>query len=222
MVWLLLVALTLVISFILALRSMSNYLHLPQNMAKNYSLYLVKNPKNISIDKFAGSSFFSMEKLFKGGNNALVIFIDKEGARNFKAADVLELEDYTKAAWGEGVKVISWVLGVKPGLTTRSAVWPSLSGGEQLWLQLTAMPAGKGKFKAILRLICLYNDPGRLEELQLEVEQTLKDMGLLQVPVPLKNQDILKQFVARALPETTWSSNLTEGELNNLFFNLTG
>lgn len=101
MIWITLFIIIIATSAYLAYRSMRNYQEIPHPDA-GYSLFLIRNKEQFNQDilnklhSLAQSSetFFSVERLYKGTQNALLIYGPKFILNTKLPLDLLELEDY--------------------------------------------------------------------------------------------------------------------------------
>src|SRR5690348_3290960 len=101
MIWLVVFGVIIIISIFLALRSMKDYQDIPMDNLK-YSLYLIRNRAAFNEEvlsqfhqKIASlDSHFSFERLFKGAEEALVMFAPNSVMNNFSELQPLEIEDY--------------------------------------------------------------------------------------------------------------------------------
>lgn len=101
MIWVVIFILIIVSSAILAFRSMRNYQETPENSTR-LSLFLIKNKDRFNLEalnklyqqSLINHDFFSLERLFKGAQNALLLFGPRDLSLAFPELDLLELEDY--------------------------------------------------------------------------------------------------------------------------------
>jgi hypothetical protein len=102
MIWIILFIIVIVISFILAYRSMKDFKEIPITPNLEYGLFLVKNTAlfNLAylsrIHKFITEqkSIISFERLLKGEESVLVIFGPKNILTSFPELELMELEDF--------------------------------------------------------------------------------------------------------------------------------
>ncbi len=101
MIWLLVIAGIIVVSFILALRSMKNYQEIPPSRYP-YGIFLIQNPQNLQngvLNKLydfslEANAIVSLEKLYKGSEFAIVIFAPHNIIQFIPELELLEIEDY--------------------------------------------------------------------------------------------------------------------------------
>lgn len=148
LLWLALFLIIIAISFLLAYQSMRDFAEKPSALGKDYSLFLVRNPQNLStklLEELHAATLktghiITLERLFKGTKSAVVIFGPKSILDNYPDLNLLELEDYTNVSEYE---VIAWEVGTKDAAMfhfDRIAVFnqiPKLEETEQFWWQLT-------------------------------------------------------------------------------------
>lgn len=144
--WIILFAVIIFISFLLALRSMADFEESPTEKKQQYGLYLIRNSQALNkgiLDSIHGlilkdGLLISLERLIKGGESALVVYGPQEILRNFEVLNLLELEDYTEI---DPTTLQAWEIGVRKQEKIKSIdsffkSLPRLSGNEQLWWQL--------------------------------------------------------------------------------------
>ncbi len=162
-IWFVLFLVVIVISFILAYRSMRDFQHIPSTV-EEYGIFLIKNPEGLTrelIDQLHGITLgkkqvLGFERLFKGGQSALVAHIPKKLEGQLKALDLLELEDYTGV--GE-MEIKAWEVGTKDTflipleLGNLFADFPNLEASEQFWWQLTLQPQNSGWGKGLSKTL---------------------------------------------------------------------
>lgn len=153
--WLILFLLVVAISFILAYQSMRDFQEKPESFGLEYGLFLIRNRQSFTpavLDELHQATskeglIFSIERLFKGNQSALVLFGPKEVLRDFAQLDLVELEDYAVVDPGQ---VQAWEMSVKdPQSFNSNSVetifnnLPSLEETEQFWWQLALKPHSK-------------------------------------------------------------------------------
>ncbi len=155
-IWLFLFLVIVVISFILAYRSMQGYQEdvlTPQN-----GIFLVREIealdsnvlKNLHQRLLKGEVTISLERLFKGSKQAYIMVCPKEIVNEFPELELLELEDFAtdpdKATiWEVGTKdQIKLHLDFENQIKGLAAGMPELQENEQFWIQFLLLPK-KGK-----------------------------------------------------------------------------
>jgi hypothetical protein len=102
MIWIILFIIVVVVSFILAYRSMKDFKEIPITPNVEYGLFLIKNITLLDklylerIHKFSleQKSIISFERLLKGGESVLVIYGPKNILTSFPELELVELEDF--------------------------------------------------------------------------------------------------------------------------------
>lgn len=167
--WLVLFALVIAISFVLALQSMADFQESPQHFDNEYGLFLIRNTAGLNAAVLESlhnqiikeGYIVSLERLFKGMRSALVIFGPKDILANFSSQlNLLELEDYVQVdqrhtqAWEVGVRVSKSGASESQRIESFFNSFPMLEQAEQFWWQLTLQAETGGfkmpNFKAIL------------------------------------------------------------------------
>src|SRR5437879_11025899 len=101
LIWLLILVLALAISIFLTARSMRGT-HFDQTPKENQALFLIRNSQALNSElltklhqfSFERNFTFSLERLFKGPESALVIYGSRELEGLLPELGLLELEDY--------------------------------------------------------------------------------------------------------------------------------
>lgn len=155
MVWVIIFLLISIVSFALALRSMVTFRQNPKDISSDWGVFLIGNPQNLTQDLLDQlyqlclnkRLIISLERLFKEGKTALVIFGGKSILGTFSQnLGLLELEDYSSAANEKNALV--WDYSVKRGtqlsgyFNTLSLENLDLAVNEQFWWQVTLQPLG--------------------------------------------------------------------------------
>lgn len=105
MIWIILFFIIILVSAVLAFRSMRDYEEFPDSIASN-TLFYIANPQKfneISLEKLhdfflTRKQFFSLERLNKGQERALVIFGPGELPEILPELNLIEIEDYVSDA----------------------------------------------------------------------------------------------------------------------------
>lgn len=167
-IWLVLFFIVLFVSFILALRSMSDYREKPLNFTPVYSLYLIQKPQALTmemLDKLyqqllPDGLILSFERLFKGHKKALVVFGPASVLRQFDSQlGLLELEDYSQAINLEKINspesvFLIWQMGFKGNKSGEGGVLSlpvNLESHEQFWWQAVLRPDKKDRWQGVIR-----------------------------------------------------------------------
>lgn len=205
MIWLGLFLIILVTSFFLAYLSMRNYQETLPVLAS--SPFLVRNPSLIN-EVFANKlhdeltkskSYISLERLFKGSKEAMVIFGPKVVLKKFPELNLLELEDYTDVLQSS-VNLWEMAMGDKQG-----PVLPPLGADEQFWLQIILQTQKEKGFKAFFRAAAVCPDERRRTKLVTSLKGGIGPFVFL--PRPLSSGKMLGLYQNRALPAFYSSSS---------------
>lgn len=208
MIWFLLIIILIVLAFYLALRSMTGYQDIPK--AKEYGLYLIRNfhsfneaflEKLVSLDEIN-----SLERIYKGGNNALVWYCPKKWGEKFPEAMLLEIEDYAQKV-PEG-RVQSWEIGTKQGLGSRvqgiEKKYGFLNGlelgeEEQVYFQIVCNPL-KGAFQTTLRAVVVAENSIKRADLAKELDRKMTEQSpLRRLNKKQTSLQIFKSFKERGI-----------------------
>lgn len=212
----------IIISFILALRSMHDYHELPLHLQTVYSLFLVKNEAGLTenllkrVNKTIGKKrlIISFERLFKGSKKALVVYgpvIILEQLN--KELDLTELEDYSlnnKQVLEHDI--LLWEVSSKYFQKNNETplhfteITKDLSDNEELWWQLILQPRCdrnelEPMFKAIIRVVIISADKQKSQDIKLNLEKHIRESGLLTLPQAYSSTQILQFYQQRSLPQ---------------------
>lgn len=221
-VWVILFGIIIIVSFILALRSMRDYQALPLNSQTLYSLFLIKNEENLTEDVLKQISetigkkrlIISFERLFKGSKKALVIYgpvVILEPLS--KELDLAELEDYSlKSKHVSEQNILSWEVSSKffqknsKTSLRLTEVTKVLSDSEELWWQLILQPRGdrnelQPMFKVIIRVAIISEDKQKSQSMKLNLDKIIKESGLVTLPQAYSSTQILQFYQQRSLPQ---------------------
>lgn len=219
--WIVLFAVIVLISFLLALRSMADFEESPTEKKHLYGLYLIRNSQSLnksildSIHKLIlkDGLLLSLERLIKGGESALVIYGPQEILRNFGVLNLLELEDYTGI---DLTALQAWEIGVRKQKKIKSIdsffkSLPRLSGNEQLWWQMVLKaensPAEDKFFQGQIRLVTSSVMP--------ELKNGAAD-GLTKVPKPFTKEQVIGFYKKRSFIQNKYNPILESNAILNL------
>jgi hypothetical protein len=102
MIWIIIILAIIIISFILALRSMKNYQEVPTTKFP-YGVFLIRNENFVlqngtlnELYKFCleANAIISIERLWKGSQKALVLYAPQNIGQFLPELELLEIEDY--------------------------------------------------------------------------------------------------------------------------------
>ncbi len=192
-------------SFILAYLSMKNYQEILPVQASG--LYLIRNTAAINEsftnklheELIKSGSLVSIERLFKGLQEALVIFGPKQILLKFPDLNLLELEDYT-AIRSDSVSLWEMAISDKEGVKL-----PPLNADEQFWLQMILQAQNKDNFKIYVRSAAICPDERRRTKLASLLKEGVGRFVF--VPRPVSSEKMLNLYKNRALPHFYSSSS---------------
>ncbi len=205
------IILVLIVSFWLAKISMRDYRETAQNLKKEYGVYLVRNSSALTVNFLQQlqaviaptDDVFSIERLLKGRESALVVFGPKTLFAQFAPLlNLIELEDFTvsvdqsKLSFAEiGFKATTQLSGAVE-LRSVFGEFEPLADQEQVWVQI-AMKADKksANFKAAVRIGVLANDQLRRKKI---IESFIK-VPLLKIPRPYSVERMAKFYRERTI-----------------------
>ncbi|MDO8570123.1 MAG: hypothetical protein Q7R97_00875 [Candidatus Daviesbacteria bacterium] len=219
LIWIILFFAVLIASFILALKSMGDYQDQPLGLGLKYSLFLIKNPtalntsllEEIYHESLKNNAIITLEKLFNGDKNALVIFAPKRLTDKLNTTlDLLELEDYSLKEVSNFHALEIGSKNLSPKILEQDFHFKlsELQEGEQLWWQIVLKPKVinrqcKNKevyFQTVIRVILLTADKAKEQELDEILSTKGKDLGLIVLPQAYSGIELLKFYQQRILP----------------------
>lgn len=224
--WIILFLLVVGISFLLSYRSMKDYQEIPHKSSEEYGLFLVRQTENFNINFLeriqqailSSGLVISIERLFKGGKAALVIFGPKSALSSFTQLNLLELEDY--AAGLDSKDIVAWELGAKGGSNFAENIinifkdLPELREEDQFFWQVV-LGAKKGKdayFQTQIRAIVYSPDPVRKKTLS-DSLQNLNFGGLVKIPRPFSTEQVMAFYKLRSLSQDSKGPILSPEEV---------
>lgn len=202
--------LIVLISALLAYLSMKDFKVTPGDFGGDLGLFLIRKPKALTSHVLASLGqmiakedlIISLERLFKGGESALVLYGPKKILSSFGGTlDLLELEDYAQA----DKDAHGWEIGVRKGEQPVSSSlfyhFPKLNRQEQVWYQLVLRPKnGKKGFRCQIRAAVLSEDRKRAEELY---EALLPKGGnFSKIPKSFSNSQIMDFYKKRSMGQS--------------------
>ncbi len=186
MIWIALFFIIILISSVLAFRSMRDYEEFPESSSLN-SVFFIGNTANFTVEtlnkihKFLLSEkqFFSLERLYRGKEKVLVIYGSRGLKDHLPELNLVELEDYID---GEGVSVnqsLTWLIEAKNNPKKTLHIGEGLKnleiGKEQkFFIQIVCMSLtnqSESIFQATLRIMVIENDPSTRIQLAKKVDQ---------------------------------------------------
>ena len=226
MLWVALFLLVVAISFVLAFQSMRDYSKIPADLTSEYGVFLIRTKTNftpalldsIHQDTLKRGLITSIERLFKGMESALVIFGHKSILQNYaEVLNLLELEDYTNVDMGA---VSLWEVVLKNSTKNLFKNLNLLSRTEQLWWQLTLLPASEQKgrvkyFQSQIRVGVYLADKVKRDKLVDSIQNATAEQ-FVKKPVLFSNDQIFKFYKQRSFSTDTGNPSLTSTEVIQL------
>ncbi len=194
-VWIILFFIIILISSVLAYRSMRDYEEFPDSDDLS-SLFYIAAPQNLTeatLKKLHdlnldNKRFFSLEKLIKGREKAWVVFGSRGLAANFPELNLIELEDYlintadlAQSSEGKSVNInqaLSWLVSPKKIPDKFLQVTEELENlvvedNQKVFIQIILMPLEKpgGSFQTTMRIMVADSDSIKRVELAKRTER---------------------------------------------------
>lgn len=224
-IWVILFAVIILTSFVLAFRSMQGYREMPVHSQTLYSLYLIKNEANLTEDLLTRINLIidqkrlvvSFERLCKGSKKALVVYGPVAILKTFsEELNLMELEDYTLGNIKDQPK-LSWEISSKNFQDHRKEnigfyeISKDLLDGEQFWWQLVLQPQCEKRglqpmFKALIRIVVIAANE-KNQEIKKILDKIIKDSELLALPQAYSSEQIFRFYQQRSLPQTLLIKN---------------
>lgn len=203
--WFVLFALVVAISFVLAAKSMRDFTEIPP-ANQQYGLFLIRKMAGLSgqfIDSLHDDSLqtglnIAFERLFKGNRCALVVFGPRKPLLKYQdSLDLLELEDYTNVSSED---TFVWEIGIKSTGEGQKVFdnLPQFLETEQFWWQLVLW-AGKSapQFHTQIRAVLISADLERRKDLTQKLQSVLSDK-LIKLPKAFSNTQMLDFYKKRS------------------------
>lgn len=226
--WVLLFILVVLISFFLAMQSMRNFREVPQAQEKDYGLFLIRKTINITTDfldqlhtQILKEGFIvSFERLFKGSESTLVLFVPRKIAQNYLTSlDLIEIEDYTDVPKED---ILGFEMGTKSSgnknnknLQNFFGNFPKLADDETVWWQLIIMAKKESFFEVCPRVIVKGRDLIRAAEIENKLHH-LAGGFLIKIPKPYSIGQILQFYKQRNIGKDLHNPTFTSNEVLNL------
>lgn len=191
---------------------MRNFQEIPHREVE-YSLFLVGKPKALTDEIIAFihketsrlGLILSIEKLFKGKKEAVVIFGPKQILEKLnESLELLELEDYVKV---DENSVIAWEMGVgspreagkKSDVDNFFTAIPELLELEQVWWQVGLLAENKKtSFRVQIRVVVVSPDEKRRKALG-QIIQNIGGDYIVKLPQAYSSLQILSLFNQRSV-----------------------
>lgn len=211
-VWVLLFFAVVLVSLILAGRSLRSYRENPSYLLSSYSLYLVQKPDLVTPEllnllhslALKERLIISFERLFKGERSALVVYLPSELTLSLKHLSLLELEDYSYQP-GEGLVVyeVGPKYNLRVDLSKFSLVGENLGLKEkdQLWWQIVLQPVllnDQPIFQVVFRAVVTSTERERAGIISANLLNQISEANLTRLPKSIVS-GLLKQFQSRAM-----------------------
>lgn len=220
-IWIIIFAVIIFVSFILALRSMKDYHEIPVHSKTAYSLYLIKDEVKLTVDLLTRINsiidqkrlVISFERLCKGSKKALVVYGPVAILKTFfEELNLMELEDYAldnietqpRLSWeissnnfqGHPEKCVGFYDALK-----------DLKDEEQFWWQLVLQPQCEKRgislmFKAMIRVVVISASDEKNKEIKQTLDKIIKDSELLALPQVYSSAQIFKFYQQRSISQT--------------------
>ncbi len=238
MIWIILFFIIILVSAVLAFRSMKDYEEFPDSVGLN-SLFYIGNPSAFSeglLDRLHGvfsekKQFFSLEKLNKGSEAALAIFGPAEMEDLFPELKLVEIEDYLGEAGSELLAVskavtvnqsLTWLIDPKSSFKNpEHDLKIEIKENQKLFLQAVCVPEINAKtgFQCTLRLMAV--DPNPVDRLGLAkkaAEIFEQSFGLKKLVDSYPEQKKFSSYQQRSLiPKEVSPFQLNTKDLAELF-----
>ncbi len=193
----LILAAAVVISYFLAKRSMRDFQE-PPGPAEQYGVFLVRLPgafdENLlrEIFSYAKPKIVAFERLFKGNENALVLYCPLSFEKKFTNLQLLELEDYSLVI--NSKNTLAWEIVLQKRKSLLSKIGESnkdidfldhlsLGDEDQVLYQVVAQPdeirAEDSVFQVNMRLIVVAIDPQNRAHIAKEIDKAISETGFL-------------------------------------------
>ncbi|OGE25713.1 hypothetical protein A3C32_01240 [Candidatus Daviesbacteria bacterium RIFCSPHIGHO2_02_FULL_41_14] len=233
-IWLLLFFIVILISFVLAIRSLRHYRENPARLGVTFSLYLIQNTsaltesllEELNREVLEKRLVISFERLYKGDKKALIIYGPSLLLTNrVEKLGLLELEDY---AIRTHLHTQALEIGVKANADFQATNFHlavdriGLQDQEQLWWQVIVQPQIKNKgeieLNSLIRVVIHTQEVSRLAQIQGLLMSGLEESHLTRLPQTHSSKQILKFYKERVAfrPFSTNKESLLLN-LNDLF-----
>lgn len=228
-VWVVFILIVGGVSFWLALRSMKGYEELTKaNLV--YNLYLVRTPENFTQDtlkkvyqlSLQKDSQISLERLIRGSDKVLILFMPDDLVSSFPELNLLPVEDYIGGMTSSGQSYVWSIENTKNQFDINPGFLDSvkLSGEEFFSLQAVAFPE-KGKndlFQITLRGLVSYPDAVKRVELVKQVQGLIaQGASLKKVETNINSSSLFENFFKRTfVPREVSKNPIDVSQLFNL------
>ncbi len=245
MIWAILFIVVVIISAVLALRSLKDYQETPlQNLG--YGIFYIRNLKNFSLDtlkkiyqfSLKNDCLISFERLFKGKESVLIIFAPRSITSLFPELSFLELEDYLIPAkqqlnpsldmGGKKInlnQVLPWIIesknnSKKPLIVKQGFLKQiDIKDNQRFFWQIVTFPLKQeNKVQVTIRAMAVDSDPiSRVELAKTLDAEIINSTGLSRKVKQPPQQSLYESYRERTLiPKEVSSFNLDLEELFQL------
>lgn len=227
--WVMLFALIIAISFLLAFLSMQDYQEVPETNKVEYGLFLIRKTDEFKADilhairqeMLKNNFIISIERLFKGNKAALTIFGPKDILDQFsQELNLLELEDYTLDLNTDHIS--AWEMGIKNSNSSKLQVsnffknFPLLEAEDQFLWQVILTAKGKaGSFQSQIRAAVYSQQPLRRKTLA-PILQSLAVGELVKIPRPFSAAQMMGLYKLRSLSQDSQGPILAPEQIPSL------
>lgn len=218
--WVILFALVVLISFILAIQSMRDFAELPSKDG-DYGLFLIRNIGGLNaqvLDSIRSrllrsGSIISFERLFKGKKSALAVFGGGKLLLNYQdSLNLLELEDYTNV---NAEHISAWEAGIKGNGKLNERILAKIPQhfleSEQFWWQITL----SGAFNPQITAVVASQDTGKKHSLA-HTLQNLAPEQITKLPKAFSNAQLLDFYQKRSFRKDKKNPNLSSEQILQL------
>lgn len=219
--WVILFIFVILVSFLLAIRSMRDFHEIPQVLGTDYATFLIRKTVNVTSDflnrlhslMLKEGLLVSFERLFKGSESSLLIFAPRKIIQNFsEELDLIEIENYTNISPAQISGFEMGTRGSRATLENFFKDFPKLKETEAVWWQLNLKADKESMFVTLPRVIIVSNTA-------LEISKELQHLAagfLTKIPKPYTKEQILQFYKRRNFSQDSYTPSLTPSEVRHL------
>lgn len=221
--WIALFILVVVLSFVLAAKSMRDYQEVPSERG-DYGLFLIRNRGGLTAELFhsihdellSSGLSISFERVFKGKESALLVFGPRILLAKFnQILSLLELEDYTNI---DIDTTLAWEIGINSNTEQSEqkifSQMPQLLDQEQFWWQLVLWVSSKS-FHGQIRAVLKSEDPLKRKNIS-QILQNLPHKKLVKLPKAFSNSQLMDFYKKRSFQKKVKGNSLNSVEIMQL------
>ncbi len=220
MIWFILGLLVIYLSFVLARKSLKNYQDMPSGENGLFLLRDLQYFDDVFLEKICmqTGSIFSLEKIYKGGQGALVLFAPKRVGEGIVGLSPLEIEDYTQKISEDRVQVWELNVGKKKGAKhIHFLEGANLTLEEQAAFQIVFMPGEKGKIQVSMRILVSASDALKRSNIAKQIDKNMALSNQVRSKRKFSSKQVFGHFRKRSLyPKEVSKQFLTPQELLKL------